>query len=427
MLPQDFFLRIPSSTALLVISHLIASATSIALPQQTKTIEFRELNVRPWPLDSAPAPTAAVELNDLFRRQQLNTVCGYIGGDPDLPATCSAGSHCAVDVENGAVGCCPDGGSCTTGVYTGCVDGNSPPQNELNPYVYTCKGGDMCYQNKFEGGFSQYGCGSTTGMDATVSLSASGKDAIDMTSLSLQLTEPVSTLSEPTTLGTKTSESSQSSETDSTATSETTTSDKTSSTSEPTETNDDDDDNDEELAAPKNDDNKPNTGLIVGATIGGIAGLALIALALSWAIRRKRGNSRQGPGQNTDTKYISSPVADHFAPLPSIREVDEAQMPRQVPLAHSGSISDDSREGHLDPNRPAEYQTVSPASAIAAPSALGGSGPLDSDRAPLTEYNNAMYGIHEEDDGQQQQYQRSGGSGGFWHQNRQQSRNLMWM
>lgn len=426
MLPKDFFHRIPPAAACLVIAHLIAPATSIALPQQTRTIEFRELDVRLWPLEAAPVPTAAVGLNDLFRRQQSNTVCGYVGGDPDLPATCSAGSHCAVDVEHGAIGCCPDGGSCTAGVYTGCVDGNSPPQNEINPYVYTCKGGDMCYQNQFEGGFYQYGCGSTTGMAATVSLRASGKDVVDMTSLSLELTEPASTLSEPTTLGTRTSESSETSETDSTSTSETTTADETSSTSEPTETSDTDEG---ELSAPNNDDDDgPNTGVIVGATIGGVAGLIIIALALSWAIRRKRGNTRQGPGQSTEKKYISSPVTDHFAPLPSIREVDEAQMPRQVPPAHSTSVSDDSRDGHLNAYQSFEYQSVSPASAVAAPSALGGSGPLDSDRAPLTEYNNGMYGIHEEESAQQPaQYQRSGGGGGFWHQNRQQSRNLMWM
>uniref|UniRef100_A0A8H7TTX6 Hydrophobin n=1 Tax=Bionectria ochroleuca TaxID=29856 RepID=A0A8H7TTX6_BIOOC len=208
------------ASSLALLWSIIPAASSHAIPLKTHTVELRELNVLLWPL-----PTVMPEANHLLGRQ-LNTVCGYVGGNPDLPATCSAGSHCAIDVEHGVVGCCPDGGPCTQGVYTGCVDGNSDPQTEINPYVYTCGGGNVCYQNQFDGGYHQYGCGSASDLATTVAMSASGKQTLDLTSISLEFTATATSLSEPTTLGTKSSSKSDSSTTSSLKT----TSSKTSST-----------------------------------------------------------------------------------------------------------------------------------------------------------------------------------------------------
>lgn len=134
---------LPRSAALLASSTLLQLASSHALPRETKTIAVRELNVVAWPIVATPAPKAASPALASSPAAQLlqrdfNTICGWIGGDASLPATCLAGSHCAADTVNKAIGCCPDSGPCTEGIFTGCVDVNSPPQTELNPYVFTC-------------------------------------------------------------------------------------------------------------------------------------------------------------------------------------------------------------------------------------------------------------------------------------------------
>lgn len=312
MIPADFFLRIPPAAALLVLSSIINPAASHVLPRQTRTLEHRTLNVEPWPL-ATPAPTALPGLHGGGRRgrgpnplllaaRQFNTVCGYIGGDPDLPATCSAGSHCAVDVQHSAVGCCPDGAPCTAGVYTGCVDADSGPQTELNPYVYTCRGADVCFQNKFDGGYFQFGCGSTTGMGATVAPSASGREPLDLTMLSVAMTASRTALSEPTTLGTRTSTSEEEGTSSATETKESSTGTTTeeTNTSEPSAT-----DVEEGAAPDTSSKDKPNNiGPIVGGTIGGLAFLMAVAILGLYFWRRKKGNARQGPGLDSDTKYI---------------------------------------------------------------------------------------------------------------------------
>lgn len=296
MHPTDIFHRLPPSTALLLFSNLFASTSAHALPRQTKTIAYRELDVLPFPI-----PTA-----DLLPRQQAhNTICGYIGGDPDLPATCSSGSHCAVDVEHGAIGCCPDGGACTAGVYTGCVDGNSDPQTEINPYVFTCGGGDVCYQNKFDGGYFQYGCGKSSGVAATVAATASGKDPLSLTRLSVDMTAEPTTLSEPTTLGTRTTSESDSSSTESTESTETeSTRTEESTTGQPSATETDEADESDLQAPSSNDNDSENIGAIVGGTIGGVAFVAAGLVLGLFLWRRRKGNTRQGPGVNQDTKYI---------------------------------------------------------------------------------------------------------------------------
>ena len=317
-----------SATALLYFSSIFGLAASHALPRQTKTIEFRELNVLPWPL-----ATAAPEPFDSLRRRQFNTACGYIGGDPNLPATCSAGSHCAVDLEHGALGCCPDGGSCTQGVFTDCVDGNSGPQTEVNPYVYTCRGEDVCYKNSFEGGYSQFGCGSASSLGTSVHGTASGKESLVITSLSAAFTATPSALSEPTTLGTmaasSTEEASSSAETSSGATSSGTvtsesssaTNSKTSSSAtESTATKSTATESASKTTASKDsaastdaasapdtegDDNgKKHTGAIIGGTISGVAALVAVVAIGIWLWRRKKGNTRQGPGLQANSQYV---------------------------------------------------------------------------------------------------------------------------
>ncbi|KAJ8116679.1 hypothetical protein ONZ43_g4387 [Nemania bipapillata] len=133
---HNIFFRLPPATAVLLLSVVFDRTNGHALPRQTKIVQFHELDVIPFP----PLPTGEPLSPSDLRLRQENTVCGYLGGSLDFPATCSLGSHCVLDAVNSVVGCCPNGGPCTTGVFTGCVDRNSDPQTEINPYVYTCQG-----------------------------------------------------------------------------------------------------------------------------------------------------------------------------------------------------------------------------------------------------------------------------------------------
>ncbi|KAI1804966.1 hypothetical protein F4811DRAFT_552285 [Daldinia bambusicola] len=191
-------LRLPPAAAALFFSAVFGLTSGHVLPRQTKTVELHELNVVPY-----PRPTEApVLLSDLLlRRQGQNTVCGYIGGDPNLPATCSAGSHCVLEQDHGVVGCCPDGGSCSTGIFTGCVDRNSDLQTEINPYVYTCQGTDVCYRNRFAGGYFQFGCGTASSLGTTVETSVDGMTSLVFEETAVSLTALPSVLSEPTSIG----------------------------------------------------------------------------------------------------------------------------------------------------------------------------------------------------------------------------------
>ncbi|KAF4982449.1 hypothetical protein FZEAL_1967 [Fusarium zealandicum] len=421
MTPADLMARLPSTTVFLVLSSIASLANGHALPRPTKTIEYRELNVVPYPFAATAAP------DGLLLRRQLNTVCGYVGGDPSLPATCSAGSHCVVDAEHGAVGCCPDGGSCTQGVFTGCVDGDSDPQTELNPYVFTCRGGDSCYKNSFEGGFFQYGCGSTTGMETKVVATASGKSAIKLTSITAALTATATSLSEPTTLGTKRKTTTRSSTTKSSATKSTKTSSTASETttgSETSETETASNTSDDEGASPTNsddasasssaasapdtdgEDNGPkNTGAIIGGTISGVAALVAFVVLGIWLWRRKKGNTREGPGLKPTLQHVGAvPQNTHnFAPLPSVQEVDETPMrpPPPAPLAQR-SLAPVREDGYPRPEPwepPAAYGYGSGSGA-----AVGAGGQMEHDEMPLTReqeeffhsYNQGLGRISEE-------------------------------
>ncbi|KAJ9133939.1 hypothetical protein NKR19_g8853 [Coniochaeta hoffmannii] len=208
---RDIFLRLPQPMAMLLLSavlDLTSAHTLYPLPRQTgSSPQPTPTTVAHHVIDVVPFPTSPPKLTaDLRRRQDPNTICGFIGGDPNLPATCSVGSHCVLDTQHGAIGCCPDNEpTCTTGIFTGCVDGNSPPQTEVNPYVFTCQGGDVCYQNVFEGGFHQFGCGTASDLATSVFATATGiTETVDRSSLTFSFTETADTLTAPTTLATVT-------------------------------------------------------------------------------------------------------------------------------------------------------------------------------------------------------------------------------
>ncbi|KJR80236.1 uncharacterized protein SPSK_04987 [Sporothrix schenckii 1099-18] len=293
------------------------------------TVPYRSLNVVPWPLPTAFADEQgrisqrqwSRQLRQLggapLPRQNDNTICGYIGGNPDLPATCSAGSHCVLDAEHGAVGCCPNGvDSCTAGVFTGCVDGGSDA-TDVNPYVYTCGGGSFCYKNNFPGGYYQYGCGSASTLGQSVAATASGMSALTITSQRItftgtftdttstsKTTKSSSTKSSSTKTKSSSTSSFSSSSTSSSSLSSTTLSSSSSTTSSsathtPTGAASSSTDPGSEVDTGVNSGDR--AGVIIGATISAVAGLiALIALAVYFCWKKRRGGggtytSRRGP------------------------------------------------------------------------------------------------------------------------------------
>lgn len=346
---QDIFVRLPKPTALLILSSLssLFGTTSAHIPRQTPTtVPYRPLNVVAYPPVAAPTspPVDLPTLNELLRRQDTNTICGYIGGDPDLPATCSAGSHCVLDADHGAVGCCPNGEeTCTSGVFTSCVDPNSGPQTEVNPYVFTCTGSNVCYKNVFEGGYSQFGCGTASDLATVVSAGAPGvASPVSLTSERISFTQSPSSLATPTELGPGTRSDSSSGSSSSTGTATETTSGASSSASassssltltipsptisgEPTSSGSQSSSSSSSSTpantdAPAADDNGGGvnrTGAIVGGTISGVAVLAgLIAVGVYLWRRRAAGNTRHGPGPRPgDTQYVSPMSGAAFAPV----------------------------------------------------------------------------------------------------------------
>lgn len=263
--------RLPPPTAALLLAVLAPLAAAHILPRRTTTLPHRTLAVEPWPLATAPA---------LLPRHELNRICGYVDADPDLAVTCGVGSHCVVDRGAGAVGCCPNGGACTTGVFTGCVDGDSSGRTEVDPYVFTCSGSEMCYENVFEGGLTQVGCGTGTGLSGSVATAAEGKSAVRYETVSLGITGKSSSRTSST------SSSSTSSETGSKT-------DDVSETATATAAAD----------APETEGGVSQTGAIVGGTLSGVAVLVALVALVFFLCRRKKGNTRTGP-LNLDTKYI---------------------------------------------------------------------------------------------------------------------------
>jgi hypothetical protein len=100
-----------------------------------------------------PKPTEAPMIVpvELMRRQEnsfsvgadgfnstivANNVCGYVGKQWSIGATCSASSSCFWDQNSQIVGCCTTEGPCTTGIYTSCYDGTGVKGAD-SPFVYT--------------------------------------------------------------------------------------------------------------------------------------------------------------------------------------------------------------------------------------------------------------------------------------------------
>ncbi|KAK1771518.1 hypothetical protein QBC33DRAFT_156072 [Phialemonium atrogriseum] len=360
----DIFLLLPSPTALLLLASVFDLTSAHAIhnqPRQTsadRTRTLHTLDIVPFP----PLPTSPpLWPFQLRRRQQPNTICGYIGGNPNLPATCSAGSHCVLDAGHGAVGCCPDDQEpCTTGVFTACVDHNSPGRDDeanADAYAFTCSGSDVCYRNEYEGGFFQFGCGSATDLAATVFATATGiTEAVDPPSLSIEFVNTasgwtgswkVTSASSPasstgasstgasstdsstgasSTGASSTDSSTGASSTDSSTDSSSSTSGTSTSstrTSSPTPTPSSTSPSSTltppppaatATSAPPTVDHgssSSRTGAIVGGTISGVAALiALIAAGIYlWRRQQKRlSNRRLGPGvdpHSTMTEYIS--------------------------------------------------------------------------------------------------------------------------
>ncbi|PNY28332.1 Uncharacterized protein TCAP_01740, partial [Tolypocladium capitatum] len=432
MVPSHVFMRLPPAAALLVLSTLLRLTTGHVLPHETRphemrTVQVRALNVEPWPLAAAtPAPTSPAELR---RRAQYNTICGYIGGDPALPATCIAGSHCAVNVEHGAVGCCPDGGVCTEGIFTSCVDGNSGPQTVKDPYVFSCAGKNVCYKNIFDGGYFQYGCGSASDLATSVATTASGRTPLQFIYMTLSLTATPTPLSSPTTIGSSTSSDSRS---DSETGSSTLASPSASATNA--------------ALAPYRGNGTASTGAIVGGTVGGLAFLvALVTLGI-FLWRRKTGNARRGPGPNQNTVYIS-PMAGaryNFEALPSSHDVSEAGLPQHLPRAHTnadGVSFESGDDGDVGTARqPHHLYDGTPSDGVVG--VWGGGQDVDPDRVPLTReiddfsqgFNSALQGIQDDDSTHANANNmgaypgpRRGSGGILWQQNRRQPRNLVWM
>ncbi|KAI8235454.1 hypothetical protein K4K55_004263 [Colletotrichum sp. SAR 10_96] len=455
MVSRDVFRLPPAAAALVLLSNLLTTADAVAvLPQKTQHLPFRVLDVVDWPLQT-PMPW-------LGRRQDssTNTVCGYIGGDPGFAATCSAGSHCAMDASVSAVGCCPNGVACTTGVYTSCVDQNSPTPSAYDPYVYTCQGSNVCYKNTYDGGAYQYGCG-TSSQGFYVAATASGlSTTVSITHVSGIVTKAASTASSSSS-GSSSASSSDSSTTSSSSTTTTSSSSSSSPTSQaPSSTS--------SHPAASGGPHSPPTqaqqdaalarnGGIIGGTVAGAAIFVAIVSVAFWMGKRKGRNQRVGPGQGKGPSYIS-PMTNQkdFTQVPGQDTMfDQAGYghPSMMPGAHGTTTS---ITGGNAAHSGGSVKSGGAGGAVASGAVRSGNG--GEDEIPLTHQNEMtefLRGYHEAISRPEGDEVRQGSAGGnstatgatatefgaapnaggaditeerpLWQQNRRQSRNLMWI
>ncbi|KAK2056000.1 hypothetical protein LY76DRAFT_577099 [Colletotrichum caudatum] len=461
MLFGDSFMRLPPTTAVLLLGSIFTLTEAGALPPQTQAqIPLRTLDVRSWPL-ATPAPWLG-----MMRRQDdsTNTVCGYIGADPNLPATCSAGSHCAMDASASAVGCCPNGVACSTGIYTSCVDSSSPTQTVSDPYIFTCQGSNVCYRNTYDGGAYQYGCGSTS-QGATVFETASGlSTTVAITRISVITRQETSSSSSSSTSSSSSSTSSSTTSTSTSSSSSTTSSFSTTSTTQSSTTASAS--ATEAQASPSGSAGPPPGAVEAGlrrhgATIGGaIAGAAVFVAIVSVAVwlskRNRRRNQRLGPGAGKCPSYVPEPITKDFAPVPGGEMMfDQAGYghPAMMPGAHgtTTSISGGNAAGTPPRAGPGGYNPAHGA----VPHTAGESVPLtQSNEADefARGYHDAAFPAREDyratslgstiggnpygagageadiaEQHQQQQHQADGVDGKpLWQQTRRQSRNMVW-
>ncbi|KAK2010803.1 hypothetical protein LZ32DRAFT_619662 [Colletotrichum eremochloae] len=455
MLFSDRSMLLSPTTAVLLLSSIFTFTEAGAFPRQTQAhIALRTLDVRSWPL-ATPAPWLG-----MMRRQDdsTNTVCGYISGDPNLPATCSAGSHCAMDASASAIGCCPNGVACSTGVYTSCVDSNSPTQTVSDPYIFTCQGSDVCYRNTYDGGAYQYGCGSTS-QGATVFETASGiSTTISITRISGLITIQETSSTSSSSSSTSSSSSSTSSSTTSTTTSRSSRTSSSSSTSSTEQSSPTQSATATEAQTSPSAAGGPPPGAAEAAqrhnaTIGGAIGgaalfVAIVSVALWICSRKRRRNQRIGPGAGKGPSFVPEPSSKEFAPVPGGEVMfDQAGYghPAMMPGAHGTTTSISGGKAAGTPPQ-AGFGGYNPAH---------GASRTPSDGVPLTQpneveefargYNDAVTPLREESratssgsssggnpygagagaDPTHQQVEEVDGKP-LWQQTRRQSRNMVW-
>lgn len=120
----------PSPLSFYLFSSVVTMSAALPWPATQPTVAYDAAN---W----TPIPTNVPQHEDLRRDFFPQNVCGFIGGNADEPALCEGNSKCVWETVNSVVGCCPLEGACTAGVYTGCVDRNSPSQTTEDPAIFT--------------------------------------------------------------------------------------------------------------------------------------------------------------------------------------------------------------------------------------------------------------------------------------------------
>lgn len=341
-------------------SALFSPASGHALPRRTAHPTATQ-EIQPWPLPT-PGPNHAALVN---ARRQFNTICGYIGGNPDLPATCLPDSHCVVDAQNKAIGCCPDDGDCTTGIFTGCADENNPGNGVVDPHIFTCGAGDVCYKNTFEGGFFQYGCGSASDLATNVALTASGQADLSYMSVSVSL-RPTTTLASLTSTDGTSSRGPSSTSGGMAGASNT--------------------------PSPE-DGGSSHTGAIVGGVIGGLAAILLLFALGFWLWRHNKGS--RIPEAEDEPKFIRQVNMDILQPTQSAHHLLTRH---SRPLASpENDYEDEMIDARPAPKPPApapaplrqpedtDSWPIPPASRGGAVG--GGNNTTDTDRTPLTQDN----------------------------------------
>jgi hypothetical protein len=121
----------PSSLSFLLLSSAFTMSSALPWSGPRPTDSYDAVD---WTPEPTGVPQPKVEI--IERDSYPVSVCGWIGGSVDLAAFCQPGSQCVWDSVNMIVGCCPLEGPCNTGVFTGCVDKNSP-QTEDSAQIYT--------------------------------------------------------------------------------------------------------------------------------------------------------------------------------------------------------------------------------------------------------------------------------------------------
>ncbi|CAG8949484.1 hypothetical protein HYFRA_00007714 [Hymenoscyphus fraxineus] len=144
------------------------------------TLTWEGATHTPTPLITSTSVPKTTEPATLAKRDAvLPQTCGYINGNQSLAATCSVASSCVWHTDYYIVGCCRMTATKSPCLfYTDCVDERTDKTRVDDPLVYTCKGTSTCFQNAYDNGYRQWGCGYNA---ATVHLKYSGQSPQDAT------------------------------------------------------------------------------------------------------------------------------------------------------------------------------------------------------------------------------------------------------